>query len=110
MREIWLEIADAEKDLNNALSTLRQHGTEYADKERRYRMAKAKKILMLKQEGMPVTLIPDLVKGDEDISLLAFNRDVAEVTYKANKDALSVKMLELSMLKSQYEKEYVATK
>lgn len=108
--EIWLEIDNAEIQLNQALSTLRPNGIAYAQAEREYRIAKAKKILELKSYGYPITLITDLAKGDEVISELAMKRDIAEATYKANKDALSVKMMELSMLKAQYEKEYVATK
>lgn len=110
MKEIWLEIADAERELEQALSTLRKHGNDYVQKERAYRIAKAQMILKLKSEGFPATLILDIVKGDEQVSKLSLERSIAEILYKANKDALSVKMLELNMLKSQYEKEYVATK
>ena len=108
--ETWLEISEAERQLNQVLSTLRKNGEAYARAEREYRIAKAKKILELKNKGYAITLILDLTKGDEEISLLAMKRDIAEVTYKANKDALSVKMMELGILKTQYEKEYANTK
>lgn len=108
--ETWIEIIDAERQIDQALSTLRTNGVAYASSEREYRIAKAKKILELKSKGVPATLILDLAKGDEDVSLLAMKRDIADVNYKANKDAIMVKMQELSILKVQYEKEYTATK
>ena len=108
--EIWLDIANVEKQLDNALSTIRKNGIAYAEAERDYRIAKAKKILELKSQGFPTTLIPDLAKGDEVIADLDLKRNILEATYKANRDGISVKMLELSVLKVQYEKEYVATK
>jgi len=54
-----------------------------AQKERAYRMAKAKKIVELRADGMPVTIIPDLVKGDSHVSQLRLEYIVAEGVLKA---------------------------
>jgi hypothetical protein len=54
-----------------------------AQKERAYRMAKAKKIVELRANGEPVTIITDLVKGDSLVSQLRLEYVVAEGVLKA---------------------------
>jgi hypothetical protein len=56
---------------------VRQH-TELAKSEAEYRTAKAKKILLLKAEKYPATLITDLAKGDETVASLMLKRDLAK--------------------------------
>lgn len=75
---------DAAAQLVNEMAELRRR---QAEAEREYRMAKAEKELELRAQGFPVTLIPDLAKGDERISLLAFQRDCAEGLVDANREA-----------------------
>lgn len=106
MTNIWEDIIQIEKQMDSALATLRQNGTIAAEKERAYRIAKAKLTLKLKSDGMPITIISDIVKGDEDVSLLAMERDIAMTNYKCNLEALHVKQQEYSMYKVYFDKEY----
>jgi len=54
-----------------------------AQKERAYRIAKAKKIVELRANGEPVTIIPDLTKGDKLVSQLRLEFVVADGVLKA---------------------------
>ena len=49
-----------------------------AEAERVYHIAYAKRIIELKAEGHPVTLIPTLAKGDPAVSDLRFKQAVAD--------------------------------
>ncbi len=104
--ELWEEIIEIERQLNQALSTLRENGIKYCEAERQYQMAKSKEILRLKTEGYPITLIPQVVKGIESIAELDFVRNSAEVVYKANQEAINIKKLELRVKESEVEREY----
>lgn len=103
---LWEEVANIKSQLDEALSTCRRNGYLLAEAEKRYRIAKAKKELELKKDGFPVTLIIDQAKGDDEVSQLAFERDCALVTYKANTEAILVKKLELKIMESELEREY----
>lgn len=103
---IYIEIEKAQAQLDKALKDLRHNGIQSAEAERNYRIAKSQKILKLREEGIPTTLIIDLVKGDEEVSKLEFERNVADVVYKANLEAINVKKIELKLLGMEYEKEY----
>lgn len=64
-------------------------GRSLAEAEREYRIQKRVRTLWERNENKtPVTLVPDMVKGYDDISLLCFNRDVAQAEYEANREAL----------------------
>jgi hypothetical protein len=58
---------------------------ELAQAEYEYRIAKEKKILQLKAEGMQATLIPDLAKGNESVAKLMLERDTAKGLVEAQK-------------------------
>lgn len=104
--ELWEEIITIDRQLNDALSTFRQNGIKYCEAERDYQMAKSKEIMRLKSEGYPVTLIPQIVKGLENVAELDFNRNLAEVVYKANQEAILIKKLQLRVKESEVEREY----
>ena len=104
--ELWLETIEIEKQLNQALSTLRQNGLAYCEAERQYQMQKSKEIMRLKSEGYPITLIPQIVKGLENVADLDFERNRLEVIYKANQEAINIKKLELRVKEGEIEREY----
>ena len=103
---LWSEVEAIKRQLDTALSTCRENGIKWAEAEREYRKAKSKEELRLRSEGVPVTLIPDIVKGLEEVADLDFKRNVALVTYKANVEAMLVKKLELKTMEAELEREY----
>jgi hypothetical protein len=50
----------------------------YARAEAAYRVELAKETLKLRADGMAATLVPDLAKGNERISSLRLERDIAK--------------------------------
>lgn len=72
-------------EADRAVKDMARLGREKAEAERKYRIAKAKRMLYERdQNRMPVSIIGDIVKGQEDIAYLAFERDCAEAVYDAN--------------------------
>ena len=102
---LWEECEIIRKQLDRALSTCRENGIKWAEAERNYRIAKSKEELRLRADGVPVTLIPDIVKGLEEVANLDFERNVRLVTYKANVEAMLVKKLELKTMEAELERE-----
>jgi len=54
-----------------------------------YRIERAKKILDLKSQGHPVTLIKELANGDKNIAELKYKMMVAEGVYNACRSAIN---------------------
>jgi|BioPla2DNA2_1021312.scaffolds.fasta_scaffold05473_11 hypothetical protein len=92
--------------INRAIDTLAHNGKRLAKAEQEYRIGLAKKILELRESGIPVTIISDLARGDRQIAELKFQRDTSEAVYNANQEAINGWKLEVRMLESQISREW----
>lgn len=82
---------------NTNLKTL---GLNKAQTEKDYRVKKAQEILKLKSEKYPVTLIMELVKGNEEVAELRLQRDIAQSSYFVALDAINNLRSEIEILRS----------
>jgi len=56
-------------------------GNKKSEAERKYRVLRAQKIVILRDAKVPVTIITDLVKGDEEVAQLKLEFDALDVLY-----------------------------
>lgn len=73
--ELLEELAVMNRQLDEALRTLRQNGIAKAQAEKEYKEMVSKESLRLRDEGMPVTLIDKVIYGLPSISTLRFQRE-----------------------------------
>lgn len=106
MMDLMNEIAAKTASLDKSIRALRGLGTAYAQAEHDYKEALAKKILVERDKGTPVTIISDVCRGDPHIAKLRFERDVAEVVYKAAMEAINGLKLQIKILDAQIEREW----
>lgn len=104
--ELWQEIAETQRMLDQALGEFRENGIRYCEAERQYQAEKSRQIMLLKSEGYPITLIPQIIKGMPTVNDLLFERNKCDVVYRANQEAINIKKLELRVLEAQYEREF----
>ena len=93
-------------ELDESIKMLRKNGNVAAEAERVYQVTKSQTILRLKDEGYPVTLIKEMVKGDEQVAQKRLERDLARVLYDANKEVINIRKLQLRNTESQIEREW----
>ena len=84
--------------LNFAIKELRQRGIDKARTEADYRIALARKMLLERNAGMPVTIIGDICRGDEKIAELKMKRDIAETLYDTCMQAIYATKLEINIV------------
>lgn len=104
--DLYTELQDKRRDLNTCIRKLRETGSALAEAERAYKVMLRAESLVLRDEGMPVTLIQLTVYGIESVAKLREERDKAEVIYKANQDAVNAIKLELRLIEAQIQREY----
>ena len=80
-----MELIDLERDLHKKdawlfvkLAERKDLIIKSAQAEHDYRVALESQILRLKADGHPVTLIPDLARGDKVVAKLKLERDIAK--------------------------------
>lgn len=96
--DITNEIHAASQRLSKSADALFELGREKAETEREYRSELAKEMLRLKSEGMQVTLITDIAKGN--VSERLFQRDLAEARFKAGIEAADAIKIQVSALQT----------
>lgn len=104
--DLFNELTSLNNQLKASLKQLRKTGTDYAKAYSEYRMALAKELLILKDEGYAITLAGDIARGKPEIARLKFEEISKEAIYKANQESINVIKLQIKIIQSQLDKEY----
>lgn len=88
IKELEKELLEKNKWLFMKLTEQKELIIKAAQSEYEYRVALASKMMQLKVEGMPVTIMPDLSRGDKTVAKLKLERDIAEGIADACKQAI----------------------
>lgn len=104
--DLYNEIQEKCRLLDNSIKMLRKTGKEYAQAYTDYRVALAKELLLLKNDGFAITLAGDIARGKPEIAHLKFEEISKEAIYKANIESINVLKLEIKILQEQLNKEY----
>lgn len=108
--DLYEEIQRLTYELTASISKLRTNGEKLATAERDYKIALSTEALKMKTDGLPVTLINQVIYGVDAVAELRFKRDVEQANYDANKEHINVTKLKLRLLESQLEREWGAIK
>lgn len=103
------EIGAKSSLLDTAIKQLGIRGKAYAQAERDYRIAMARKVMEEREKGTPVTIISDVCRGNPEIAKLRFERDCSEVVYKSAMEAINAMKLQIRILDAQVEREWHAS-
>lgn len=106
MNDLVNEIWEKGRLLETALLEAKKRGLDFADKERCYKIALARKMLEERAKGTPVSIISDICKGDEVIANVRYERDAAEIVYENAREAINTYKMQLRMLNDQLSREW----
>ena len=98
------------KQLDTSTGMLKQAGVKKANTEALYRQELAKEILNRRAEGMPVTIIADVCRGQPNIAKLKIDRDIAESTYQSILESINTQKLAIRVIENQIAREWTSNK
>lgn len=104
--DLYGELQEKCRLLDNSIKMLRKTGSDYAKAYTDYRIALAKELVKLKDEGYAITLAGDIARGKPEIAHLKFEEISKEAIYKANMESVNVLKLEIKIIQNQIDKEY----
>lgn len=104
--DILQELNEKKSLLDRALGEYKNRASDYANAYKNYRVAVAKELLRLRDEGMPVTIAYDIARGNESIAELKRVEIISEGLYKSCQEAINSYKLQMKILQEQYNKEY----
>lgn len=100
------ELTTKIKELDIAVKSLRTTGASLAKAERDYKVKLREECLKLRDEGMAIGMIDKVCYGTPSIAILRYERDCAEVVYKANQESINSIKLQIRILESQIDREW----
>lgn len=103
MQDLVTELNIHRSNLNKAIKELKERGQVKAKAERDYRVELSKEILRLRAEGMPVTIISDVCRGNGKIANLKMERDIAESLYESNMQYIYSTKINIEIVQKQIE-------
>lgn len=106
MDNLYDELQQKTKQLEISIKQLRKSGTDYAEAERDYKVLLRSECLKLRDEGMAIGLIDKTCFGIPSVADARFKRDVAEVVFVANKEAIQSIKLQLRLIENQIQREW----
>lgn len=104
--DLYQELQSKTKQLDVAIKQLRKSGTDYAEAERAYKILLRTECLKLRDEGMAIGMIDKTCYGIPKVAEARFQRDVAEVVYKANLEAINSIKLQMRLIDEQIKREW----
>ena len=104
--DLYLELQGKTKQLDVSIRALRKSGTDYAEAERAYKVLLRTECLKLRDEGMAIGMIDKTCYGIPSVAEARFQRDVAEVVYKANLEAINSIKLQMRLIEEQIKREW----
>lgn len=100
------ELNNLSNKLSLSIKSLIKTGKDYAKAYTDYRIALAKELMILKEEGYAITLAGDIARGKPEIARLKFKEISSEAIYKANQEAINSTKLQIKIIQEQLNKEY----
>ena len=106
MTDLYDELQAKTRQLDASIKQLRKNGTEYAEAERDYKVLLRTEALKLRDEGMAIGMIDKVIYGIPSVAEMRFKRDIAEVVYKANQEAINSIKLQMRLIENQIQREW----
>ena len=104
--DLYTELQEKTKQLDVSIKQLRISGTSFAEAERDYKVLLRAECLRLRDEGMAIGMIDKTCYGIPSVAEARFKRDMAEVVYKANLEAINSIKLQMRLLEAQISREW----
>ena len=96
--------------LQKSLEKLKETGSDYAEKERKYKVILRQEVLKLRDEGVAIGVITLICYGIQRVADARFERDCAEAIYKANQEAINTYKLKIKLIAEQIGREWTNEK
>lgn len=102
----YAELMELMDRAERGVQDMRETGCQYARNRQAYEIAKARRTLEERMKGTPVTIIPSLVQGYDDVNEARMLKDSAEALYAAAKEEVNVAKLKARIVEAQINREW----
>ena len=105
-QELFAERNRIKKSLDNSIQKSVENGRDAAKKTFAYRTLLSQTILELKAEGMQISILEKVARGDTDVAQAELDMNIAEVLYRASLENIMAQKKLLDSIESDIKREY----
>ena len=105
-QDLTVQIMDLSRRLEMCLGEFGRWGKDKAKAEYDYRVSQSQEMLKMREQGVPVTILSDIVKGNATVAKKRLNRDIADTMYEAAKENINAIKLQIRVLQDQISREW----
>ena len=91
--------------LRKANSEIPKRSKDFAQAYKQYRMILSKELILEREKGTPVTILPDIVRGKENVANAKEQEIITEGLYKSCLEAINSYKLQIKILQERINKE-----
>lgn len=104
--DLYEELKEKTKQLDTLVSDSKKLGRKRAQKEKEYKILLRQECLKLREKDMAIGMIEKTCYGIPEVADARFARDIADVLYTANQEAINSVKLELRLIENQIQREW----
>ena len=108
MSDLFSELHGKLSDMHAEERAMHDAGKRLAEAECAYRVALNSKIIELRAEGQPVTITPDMARGDRQVAAFRMERDLAKTDWECARQRIFVLTQEVKIIDAQLSREWRA--
>lgn len=95
--------------MKTAVAELKERAIKRARSEAHYQKVKYTRAFQMKAQGVPVTFIALVIKGDPEVNKALLERDSELSLYESTKEEINVYKLEARLIEEQIKRDYNET-
>ena len=105
-QELVEQREEIKKTLHRSMDKMYTNGVNYAEKTRQYRMLLAQTILSLKSDGIQISILDKVAKGQNDVAQAELEMLTAEVLYKSSQENIMIQKKLLDSIEEEIKREW----
>lgn len=105
-QDLYQQREEIKKSLNHSRDKMYANGVIYAEKTREYRVILAQTILALKAEGIQISILDKVAKGQEAVAQAEFDMITAETLYKTSQENIMIQKKLLDSVEDEIKREW----
>lgn len=103
---LYAERDEIKRSLHKSMQKMHTNGMAWAEKTRVYRTKLAQMILLLKNQGIQISILEKVAKGQESVAEAEFDMITAEVLYKASQENIMIQKKLLDSIEDEIKREW----
>lgn len=104
--DLWLKVNDLNDKMLNAVDDFTVFSKDAAQKNALYKKERSKRLMVRRAEGVPVSILKEVVDGEDDIADLKCDADATDGLRDSTREYIMALKVAITTLREQIQREW----